>query len=145
MSKRGKSAIRKWERAKYIWPYVFGDEPLPTPTTEAYERLEAAGYKWDIHAGNWQKSPAAVGNMRIHNAGEVFNIRLDYKELDLTTGRTQDRTFTAETLATDAAAALAHALTVFNSPPPAGKIWHLTAHVEVQSDVLRDQLKDTQS
>lgn len=98
--------------------------------------------------GQMTGSAGQMAGLRIGDAGEVFNIRLDYLELDTSTGRTQERTFNAQGLARTAAGALQHALEVFLASQgeisPNGLIWQLTARVEVQGDVLRDKLRETQ-
>lgn len=96
------------------------------------------------HTGN-QTGPLAIGD-----GGEVFLVRLDYLELDPATGRTKEQTFGCDTLARDATRALQFALAAFNEMQegicyPDKKIWQLSAHVEIASDVLRDHLKDTQN
>lgn len=93
------------------------------------------------------RAPYNVGNMRIHDAGEVFTVRIDYKVLDVATGKSEAKTFTCDALATDADTALIRALGELRhlppTAPPLGKIWGVVADVSVQSDVLRDQLGGT--
>jgi hypothetical protein len=85
-----------------------------------------------------------VGGMRIYDSGEVFNIRIDYLELDLDTGQTEQKQFFAEALAKDASGAIVHALQKFNQSQPANaKIWQMSVTAEIGSDELRDRLRDT--
>lgn len=73
---------------------------------------------------------------------EVFNVRLDYKEIDLATGTTTAKTFFCDALAQGCCGVLANALVELARPPLVGvKIWQLEANVTIQSDVLRDKLE----
>ena len=89
-----------------------------------------------------QKRSYTRGNMPTLKDNQTFNVWMEYRELNPNTDQSEQKTFHTEGLARDAATALSAALGELSRPPRPALIWNIQARVQVQSDILRDTLKD---
>ncbi len=90
---------------------------------------------------------AGAGPMREHDDRQLFGIWIDYKSLDLETGKSKKMSFSSEVMAGDSMFALSSAMQMFSESErgirPNCRVWDISAKVQVLGDVLRQKLDST--